>query len=112
LGANDESIGRGTDEVERMAGDQREDLMRIGIQNRDIGGVHDFRGYDAVLKLALQRGEDDHVILPDVLQRKKQCVPVPSDSNVARHSGELRPFNVSGGSTERSFGGSLGDGYR
>ena len=44
FGPHDESIGRRADEVERITRDQRQDLVSIGLQYRDVGRIHNFSG--------------------------------------------------------------------
>ena len=68
--------------------------MVIGTQNGDVGRAHDFGGDDAVTIFALQRGQQNNVILPDIAQRTEQRVAMASDAHVAGLARERRSANV------------------
>ncbi len=89
-GTHDESIRRWADEVERITGDQRQDLMSIRLQNRNVGRTHDFRRRHAVAIFARQGSNRDHVVPPDVSQRTEQRIAVAGNPDIATLAGERR----------------------
>ena len=80
---DDESPGRGADEVEGITSDQRERACRRRVQHRDVVRVDHPRSLDAIDVLPLQRVELDHVARDDVLQSPEETVPVPGDARVS-----------------------------
>src|ERR1039458_1424741 len=81
FGAYDKSGGGGTDEVERITGDQGKNLIFGGSQHGDIVGPHDAGGDDAVTELAEQGGEGNHVVVADVSQWPEKRVAVPGNAD-------------------------------
>src|ERR1017187_7150297 len=90
LGTNDKSAGGGTDEVERITGDQGKNLIFGGRQHSDIVGPHDDGGDDAVTELAEHRGEGDHVVPANVSQWPEERVAMPGNADVSRLSRKCR----------------------
>src|ERR1017187_532309 len=90
FGPNDKSAGGGTDEVERITGDQGKNLIFGGSQHGDIVGPHDAGGDDAVTELAEQGGEGNRVVPADVSQWPEKRVAVPGNADVSRLSRKCR----------------------
>src|ERR1035441_9268010 len=90
FGAYDKSGGGGTDEVERITGDQGKNLIFGGSQHGDIVGPHDAGGDDAVTELTEQRGEGNHVVVADVSQGPEKRVAVSGNADVTLLSRKRR----------------------
>src|SRR5271170_7075429 len=86
--ADNKPVRRGTDEVERITCNESQDLAPAGVQDRNVVGTDHSRGDYAVAILALERGDHNDVVLPDIPQRPEKCVAVPAESDVAWLSGQ------------------------
>ena len=72
LSPNEEPVGGGANEVERIAGHQRKDFIAALIQWPNIVRTHNPGGYDAIPVLAKPCAYCYDVVLPDIAQRSKK----------------------------------------
>ena len=92
--ADNKPVRRGTDEVERITCNESQDLAPAGVQDRNVVGTDHSRGDYAVAILALERGDHNDVVLPDIPERPEKCVAVPGNTNVSCLSRQRRTGNV------------------
>src|ERR1019366_9139566 len=90
FGTYDKSGGGGTDEVERITGDQGKNLIFGGSQHGDIVGPHDAGGDDAVTELAEQGGEGNQVVPTNVSQWPETRVAMPGNADISLLSRKCR----------------------
>ena len=100
-GSDNKPVRSGTDEVERITGDQRQDLLSACLQYRDIIRTHDRSGYNFIAVLAKQRADGNDVVRPDVFERPEERVAMPGNTDVALLSRECCAGNMA----DRGAGG-------
>src|SRR5688500_3410170 len=83
LGVDDESLGRVSDVVERIAGDQREQGLRSLLEYRHVIGRHDRRFGHAIAVFGARGAEANLVADFDVSQRAEEAVAVAGNRAVA-----------------------------
>src|SRR5579863_8662774 len=110
--SNDESPGRRTNEVERVTGDQSQDLIFVRSQYRDIVRAHDLGRDHSIAVLTKWRGQRDQIVSLDISQRTKKRIAVAGDSYVSALPRQSRTFNVTGRAPKRRIVRSFHDYYR
>src|SRR4029077_16609652 len=88
--------------VECVAGDERERLLRRGIQHVYVVRRDNQRLADLVVVHAVGRRELHLIAQMDMTERTKHGVAMTSDADVARLPGKRRVLDVAGSAAERS----------
>src|SRR3954470_7030308 len=89
-GADDEALRGGADEIERIAGDERQRGLVRGVEHVDPGRRYDgHAAHDEALHAGSHPQLDD-VVHGDVFQRAEEAVAMPGDARVAARAGRRR----------------------
>src|SRR5258708_6145621 len=98
---HNESRGSRADEMERIAGDQREGRNRPRLKNRNVFGTYDLHLVHRIFVRASPRNELQQVALTDVFQRREEAIRVGRYSYIARLARPRRTGYPSGAAVER-----------
>src|SRR6185295_19670636 len=93
-GSHDEPLWRRADEIERIAGDQRQRPDRGGIENRDILRVDNPRPFDPIDLVDANRFELDDITGTDVFQAAEVPVTMSGNARVAVRTRPRRLIDV------------------
>lgn len=108
-GADDKAVGGRAEVVERETGDEGERATGGGIEDFDLAGGNDLRGFDEILKIAGGGLEADAVANLNVAERAEESVAVTSEGDVSRCSGQSGFGNMTYGAAQNSVGIALHD---
>jgi hypothetical protein len=97
---DDEALRRRADVIERVAGDERQHVLRFGFEHREIGRHHDVRVLHLVQHLAVRRLHTDLVADADVAERAELLIAMRRDRAVAFFPGPRRIGQMSCRSVE------------
>src|SRR6476660_3381035 len=101
--SDDEPPRRRADEVERIAGDQRQRSRGRGIEHGDILRVDNPRSFDTVHFGPVERFQLDGITRSDVFQDAKETVTVPGNACVALRSRLCGVLDVTDAAIQRDL---------
>ena len=93
---DDKTLGSMPDEVEGIASHQRQHFLVGRVEGLNIGGFHDFHGFDAILEFPAKGGNSDFITLANVTKWAKECISVTSNTCVASFPKEGGARDVTG----------------
>jgi len=108
---DDEALRSGTDEIERIAGDERQRALGRRVKHRDIVRVDDPRPLDPVLLRPVKCFELDRIAGGDIHQAPEEAVAMPGDPGVSVDARHGRLFDVADRSIQREFVGAFEHGH-
>jgi len=103
FGTHDKSMRSGADEVKGITGYQGQDFIPGGIQDPNIIRIDHAGGNHTVAVLALQGGNRDAVVSPNIPQRPEKGIAMRGDPHIAKLTRERRTGNMSRRAPESSL---------